>query len=386
MYVHITATYKYKAYALNRNRTAKVRRLMDAACGIYNHVVALQRRYYALYGGYVGLYRMQSHMAKMRGKNKEWMIVGSQSVQQICERVNFGYAKFFRKENRRPPQFRSRKRFRSLTYKDTGWKLNGNELVINSLSLRIPFHLSRPIEGRIQRVCIKRDALGDLWIIVTARTEVNGAEQYAKTGETAGMDFGIRTFLTLHDGTTVQARQPLLDALSELKSRQQTLSRRVKGSGGKAKARADVARMHRKVADQRSEMHWKTADDLVRRYDVICVEDLDIADMLASKDLKTRKAAKAFRRKLLDIGWSDFLSVLEHKCVKHGKKLVKMDRWYASSKTCSSCGHVHKELKLSDTRWTCPVCGEIHDRDLNAAKNIHRVGTSSLASGTVRPA
>jgi putative transposase len=143
------------------------------------------------------------------------------------------------------------------------------------------------------------------------------------------------------------------------------LARCQKGSANRAKAKAKVARAHRKVRNARRDFLHRTSTRLVREHDVIAVEDLNVSGMV-----RNRRLARA----ISDCGWGEFRSMLEYKCERHGRRLIAVDRWYPSSKTCTACGHLVGALSLSARHWTCPSCGTWHDRDVNAAKNILAAG------------
>ncbi len=145
-----------------------------------------------------------------------------------------------------------------------------------------------------------------------------------------------------------------------------------RGSANRAKARAKVARVHRKVRDARRDFLHRASTGLVRDNDVIVIEDLVVKNMV-----RNRKLAKA----ISDCGWGEFRHQLEYKCERAGRELIVVDRWYPSSKTCSACGHLLAELSLSTRHWTCPSCGSRHDRDINAAKNILAAGLAVSACG-----
>lgn len=367
-------SYKYKIYQNKRN--PKSDELFSLACWVYNHCIALHKRYYRLYGKSLNKYQLQKHLAKLKKheKYKPWKKLSSQSIQQIAEKIDEGYKRFFKRQAKRPPTFKGRRRYSSITFKNTGWSLNGNEFVINAISLRLKFSYSRPIRGNIKTITLKKDALGELWLCFSLISE-SQTIVYPKTGQTAGIDFGMKTFLTLSDGNTVKSPQYLFNNLELLRKKSRNLSKKKKGSNNRRKAKLELARLHRKVNNLREEFQWKEAHKLLKSYDTICIEDLNMKAM-----------QMLWGRKIGDLAFSNFVNKLEYLAEKHNKKVVKIDRFFPSSKTCYDCGHVHKELHLKDRSWVCPECGTNHQRDLNAAKNIRKVGTSTFAGEVVRPA
>lgn len=153
---------------------------------------------------------------------------------------------------------------------------------------------------------------------------------------------------------------------------QRRMARKQRGSNNRAKARVKVARAHAKVRDARADFLHKTTTRLVRDHDVIVIEDLNVRGMVRNRHLA---------RAISDCGWGEFRRLLEYKCERFGRRLVVIDRWHPTSKTCSACGHLLAELSLSTRHWTCPSCGIRHDRDINAAKNILAAGRAVSACG-----
>ena len=173
------------------------------------------------------------------------------------------------------------------------------------------------------------------------------------------MDFGLKDFLTLSTGERIDSPQYLKRSLKEMSRLQRSLSRKQRGSNHRRQARRRVAKLHRKIADQRRDFHFKTARHLLDRYDTVAIEDLSLNGM-----------KRLWGRKVSDLSWNGFVQVLEHLACANGKRVVKIDRYYASSKTCHSCGEVNAALSLADRKWLCSACGVEHDRDENAALNI----------------
>lgn len=371
-----TLTYKYKVYKQNRNHEKRLQEWFRTAAWIYNHAIALHKRYYCMYHKSLSMYRLQSHLLKLRKSSySQWKIIGSQSVQQICERINNGYKNFFNRTAKHLPTFKNWRKYRSVTFKQAGYTINGNILTINALKLRLKFHLPRLVDGRIQTLSVKRDAVGDYWIIMSVRRNEESSTSKPMTGKIAGFDFGMKHFLTQDIGTRIESPLTLFNHLDELRRKSRNLSKKKKGSNGRDKARLSLARLHRKISNIREDFQWKTAIRIVSDYDVVCLETLNMKAM-----------QKVWGRKINDLSFTSFVSKLSWLCDKYGKKFVQIGRWEASSKTCSSCGYKAEKMPLNIRKWTCPQCGREHDRDINAAKNILRVGTSTLGRGGVSPA
>jgi len=192
----------------------------------------------------------------------------------------------------------------------------------------------------------------------------------AATGKIVGIDFGLKTFLTLSDGTKIKAPRHYLNSLKELKKLQRKLSKKVETSNKYKKAKRKLAKLHQKVVNSRRDFFHKLANELAKKYQYIVIEDLNLKAM-----------QKLWGRKIIDYAFSEFVSILEYKT-----NLIKIDRYYPSTKTCSVCGYVNENITLKNRDWICPQCKTKHDRDINASINICKVGASTFGTDGVRPA
>lgn len=354
-------TYKYKLY--HTRKTKYLDKMLREASFVWNHGLSLQKRYYSLYGKYISKNTMQKHFAKRIKRN----LLHSQTTQEILERLDTAYLRFFKGKAMRPPKFKKAVDFASIVYKQGGFSLNGNVLTINTIKRKFKFSYSRPYEGRIKRISIKRSKLGEYWLILVTDAE---PKAYGKThdGASVGIDFGLKTYMTLSDGTKVDNPQILKTSLNDIRIKYRNLSKRKKGSHNRERRRKDVCRAFESITNRRNDFQWKLAHDLCRRYDHIFIEDLSLTGM-----------TRLWGRKMSDLAHSEFVSKMEYVAGKYGVTVHKIDRFYPSSKTCQ-CGYTNKGLKLTDRTWACPECGRENDRDLNAAKNILRKGISELWS------
>ncbi|WP_223839478.1 RNA-guided endonuclease InsQ/TnpB family protein [Saccharopolyspora pogona] len=219
-------------------------------------------------------------------------------------------------------------------------------------------------------VVVSRDADGRWY--VTFQVDTADPEPMPETGHAVGVDLGVKDFAVTSDGERIANPKHLERKARNLARYQRQMARKQKGSANRRKAKGKVARAHRKVRNARQDFLHRTSTNLVCGADVIAVEDLSVSNMV-----RNRRLARA----ISDCGWGEFRSQLEYKTSRAGKILVVVDRWYPSTKTCSSCGYVLSGLKLSVRAWTCPGCRTRHDRDINAAKNILAAG-QAVARGT----
>jgi putative transposase len=357
-------SFKFKLYN-NKKKNNKLNRVINICSGIWNFTIDLHKTRYEQGLPYLHKFEVQRLIVgtKKTPEKDYWSLVGSQAAQDIAERIDKAYQRFFSWAKTRkgpkmlPPKFKSARKYKSFTLKQAGWKLDGNRLRIGGVWYR--FFKSREIDGDIKTVTIKRDAVGDLWVIFSC-DNVESEYTTQMSGNTAvGGDFGLKTFLTLSDCTEIKSLEAHKSNITKIKRLSRLHSKKQKGSNNKNKARINLARLHRKVVNHRKDYHWKLARYLVVNYDIVCLEDLNLTGM-----------TRMWGRKMSDIAFGDFVLTLKHVFNKEGKTLLFVDRRYPSTKTCFDCGFINKELTLNDREWTCPECGVYHDRDLNASWNI----------------
>jgi putative transposase len=303
-----------------------------------------------------------------------WNNLGSQAIQDVAQRIDRAYKLFFRSLTRgvrtAPLSFKKVRRYRSFTLKQAGYKLlPDNRITI--MGKEYKYFKSREIGGEVKTLTVKRDALGDFWLCLATDEDIEPIE--ARSGESVGLDFGLKTFLTASDGEKIESPLFMRRASGKIKKLSRKLGKKKRGSKNRDKARLNLARAHRKIANQRKDFHFKVALALAVRYAFVFIGDLNIKAM-----------QRMWGRKISDLGHAQFLNILAWQMYKHGAQGAKIDRFYPSSKTCSSCLYILPELPLSVREWVCPKCNAAHDRDVNAAKNILRAGASALKGEGVR--
>jgi len=369
--------FKFKLYNHKRNR--HLVRQIEIAAGIYNHCIALHKRYYRRYGKYLNLYQLKKHITKLKKRPKytHWNNLGSQAIQDVCIRIDKAYQLFFserKKGNKRinPPTFKKRRKYKSFTLTQAGYKmLNGNYLRIGKHTYR--YFKSRDIEGNIKALTVKRDAVGDLYII--AVTDASSSHKVvSRTGKSVGFDFGLKMFLTASDRTDIESPLFFKRSVNRIKQANRKLSKKKLSSNNRKKARINLAREHRRIANQRNDFHWKLSNHLTDEYDYLFFETLNLKGMQS-----------LWGRKINDLGFYSFLQKVRYCGDKKGKVVHFIDRFFPSSKNCSNCGVIYQGLELRQRQWTCDDCGVTHDRDRNASINIHRAGASALGIDSVRP-
>jgi putative transposase len=232
----------------------------------------------------------------------------------------------------------------------------------------VKFRESRPREGSLLQTTVKKE--GQHWFVcLSCEVEIAARTQPCQEVSVVGIDVGLKQFATLSDGTDIVNPRFLKKQLSKLRIEQRKLRNKQKGSANREKQVAVIAKLHRKVRDARKDCAHKASGTIVKNHDVVIVEDLNIKGMVQNRKLS---------RAISDAGWGMFLDMLRYKLQWAGKKLVSIDRYFASSKTCSCCGAVKESMPLRIRTFECDTCGLVLDRDLNAALNIRRQGMSQL--------
>ena len=292
--------------------------------------------------------------------------VSSVPLQQALRHQHWAFGAFFA-GRARYPRFKSRAGRQSAHYTRSAFSLRGGVLRLAKTAGPLRFAWSWPdIDVTAldpAMVIVAREPDGRWYVTFTA--DADAPKLLPETGRAAGVDLGVTDFAVTSDGRRIaNPRHPQRRARN-LARYQRRLARCRKDSNNRAKAKAKVARAHRKVRDARRDFLHKASTRLVRNNDLIVIEDLAAKNMV-----RNRRLARA----ISDCGWGEFRRQLEYKCGRYGRELVVIDRWYPSSKTCSACGHLLAGLSLSMRHWTCPSCRARHDRDINAAKNILAAG------------
>ncbi|ULG01476.1 transposase [Aeromonas phage phiA019] len=291
--------------------------------------------------------------------------VSSVCLQQSLMNLDNAYQRFFKKQGGFPT-FKKRSNRQSARYVKSAFTFKNGQLKLAKQDKFMKVKFSRPLTGDINSLTVSKDPDGKYYVSFLVKETYQPPNKSAKQ---IAIDLGIKDFATFSDGSKVANPNHLFKSLSKLKGLQRNLSRKKKGSKNRNKARIKLARLHSKIANQRSDFLHKLSTQIVNENQVICVEDLAVKEMLQQNKLIAKLAR--------NLGWRNFLTMLEYKSGWNERQFIKVDRWFASSKTCSACGSINKELKLSQRSWVCS-CGAKHDRDHNAAKNILREGLKDI--------
>ena len=366
-------TYKYKFG--DQSNCIRIGNLLDDMWQVHDYFHRWQDQRYRNGLPYADYSMMSAHLTDLkRTTHPHWNALPSQAIQEELRRIHLAYDRFFKKLGGKPKRKR-RHKFKSITYPGSaGWSLKNNRITLTFRKwnpktckwsfdkVAYTFHKHRQWHGTLSRITIKRDSCGDYWIyIITTYTDFR---PLPATGQSVGADFGMKdAYLTLSTGEKKQHPQPLKSNLNKLRSLNKELSRKVKGSNGWWRCVRHIARLYRKISNQRKDFQWQLASELCKRFDTIAIETLNLAGM-----------KRLWGRKVSDLAFYQFVEILKYKCQKHKRELRQVGRWTATTKPCSDCGFHNENLTLKDRQWTCPECGSHHDRDINAAINILRAG------------
>jgi putative transposase len=373
----------YKAYKYRIYPTEKQKELIEKHFGacrfIYN--LALETKIEAYKKGLsLSRFNLQSQMVELK-EDLPWMYeVNSQSLCNSLLNLDSAYKKFFKGGGF--PRFKA-KHGRQSYQCPQGTKLSNGKLCIVKFQEGVKISLSRTFEGKIKTTTISRTPTGKYYASILVDSAIVIPDK-AKVNNVIGLDLGLNHFLITSEGEKIDNPRHLRAAMDRLKVLQRRLSRKKKGSQNRKKAIHRLAVQHERVTNKRLDFLHKVSTKLVRdnQTDTICMENLAVKNMIKNHNL-----AQA----ISDVSWGKFLDLVKYKCDWYGKNLILIDRFYPSSKTCSDCGVINNDLKLSDRTWVCE-CGSVHDRDINAAKNIRNSGVdctvepveSSAVAGTMK--
>lgn len=364
--------YRYRLL-LTPEQEAAFARWAGARRFVYNHALARRIAHYKATGKSLTVAQLCAELTLLkRQPQTAWLReCNAQSLQQAIRDLDKAFAAFFAKRSRFP-KFRSKKRERPSFRLPAEVRLEGQRLYVPKLGL-VRLVLHRPVAGTVKSATFTRDATGAWYVSLVTHFELPDVAAPPPAPErVVGVDLGLHDLAVLSTGTRIPAPKHYRRAECKLRRLQRHLSRCEKGSKGREKARKALARQHLKVANQRRDYLHKLTTALVRQYDAIAVEELNVTGLTKTK----------LGKSVHDAGWSQLRFMLSYKARWAGKHLVSVGRFFPSSRLCRACGAVNGELTLAKRVWTC-ACGVSHDRDVNAARNIRDQGLRRLlADGT----
>ena len=289
--------------------------------------------------------------------------VSSVVLQQSLRNLDTAFTNFFEKRAQYP-KFKSRRDRQSARYATNAFTFRDGQITLAKQSTTLEIVWSRPLpdDAKILNLTVSRDTSERYFVSILVETDV---QPLRRAKAEVGIDVGIKTLATTSDGEKLENPRPLVKREQRLKRLQRRLSRKARGSNNRRKARLKVARLHAKISDVRRDRLQKFTTKIIRENQAIFVEGLNVAGMVQNHNLA---------KHIVDAAFGEIFRELEYKAKWYGRTYLPLDRFFPSSKLCSSCGHLLDELPLSVREWDCPACGAHHDRDINAAINIKLVG------------
>lgn len=347
------------------NRMAGARRF------VWNWALARWKETYAATGKSISMKALSAELTLLKTKTETaWLKeCHAQALQQVLADLQRAFTNFFERRARYP-RFKSRKRDPGRFRCPQDVKIRDGKVFIPKIGW-VRIRQSRDVEGSTKSATFAREADGHWYVSIVAEFEMPDVAITIDPAKAIGIDLGLKDFIVPSDGSKpTPAPKFYRKAQAKIRRAQKAVSRRKLGSKRRDKAKKRLALAHRKARDQRNDFLHKLSADLVRRHEAICIEDLNV------KGLARTKLAKSFN----DAAMGEFARQLEYKCLWNRRVLVKIDRFFPSTKMCRRCGVLNDRLTLEDRAWDCD-CGAHHDRDLNAARNILGEGLRMLAVG-----
>jgi putative transposase len=303
-----------------------------------------------------------------RSEETAWLRdVNSQSLQTALRHLDFAFVNFFQ-GRAEFPSFKSKMGKNSFTVPQFV-QVGEERLYFPKFKEGIRLKVHRKMEGVVKHCVVSKAPTGKYFVSIVCEVSYTPKKS---TGKSCGLDLGLSDFAVISNGERFEDHRHLKKYQRALAAAQKHMGKKVKGSNNQNKQRLKLVRIYEKVRHTMWDYLHKVSTQITNAYDEICVEDLNVKGLM-----RNRRLAKH----IAEVGWGTFMRLLEYKAQWNDKHVVKINRFYPSSKTCHLCGYIHQDLKLSERTWTCPN-GHTLDRDENAAKNILREGLALLSSGT----
>ena len=372
----IKRAYRFRCYPTPEQEVI-LARTFGCARFAYNHMLRLRTDAWMQRQERVGYHESSAVLTALKKQSEyAWLNeVSSVPVQQALRHLQTAFANFFAKRARYP-QFKRKDEKQSAEYTTSAFKWDGQLLKLAKMSEPLNIRWSRqiPKAAKVTTVTVSKDTAGRYFVSLLCDDAVSAK---VRTTGKIGIDLGLTHFAILSTGEKVASPNTFRKNETKLAKLQRRLARKQKGSNRRGRAKLKVARLHARIADSRRDFLHKLSTRLINENQVIAIESLAVSNMQKNRCLS---------KSISDASWSEFVRQLEYKALWHGRELIGTDRWYPSSKRCSDCGHILPKMPLSMREWTCPECGTIHDRDINAARNVLAAGLAVSAHGeTVSP-
>lgn len=369
--MNIKRAYRFRFYPTPEQKLI-LARTFGCARFAYNQMLRLRTDAWMQRQERVGYHETSAALTALKKTPEHaWLNeVSSVPVQQALRHLQTAFTNFFAKRARYP-QFKRKDGPQSAEYTTSAFKWDGKSLKLAKMDAPLTIRWSRtiPKAAKITTVTVSVDTAGRYYVSLLCDDAV--AAKAAVHGK-VGIDLGLSHFAILSTGEKVAAPNTFRKNEAQLAKLQRQMAKKTKGSNRRKKAKLRVAKLHAKIADSRRDFLHKLSTRLINENQVIAVESLSVSNMQKNRCLS---------KSIADASWSEFLRQLEYKAKWYGRELIGIDRWYPSSKRCSDCGYTVPKMPLNVRQWACPECGSVHDRDVNAARNVLAAGLAVSARG-----
>ncbi len=363
--------YKFRLYP-DKEQQILLEKHFGSCRFVWNYFLDLRNTQYVETGKGMSYKSMQSLLPSLKKENEWLKDINAQSLQVVLQNLDTAFSRFFR-NIAGYPTFKKKKTGGSFTVPQH-FTVNDNHLAIPKFKNPLRLFMHRNIEGEMRSLTISKTPSGKYYASILAETGIKIPEPVKiEAGTSTGIDVGITAFLTTSDGMQIHNPKNLKKSEKKLAILQKRLSRKQKGSKNRNKAGVKVAKAQEHIANQRMDFHNKVSDAMLKAYDTVITEDLNVSGMMKNHHLA---------RSIADAGWSSFVTMLKTKALSRGKNIIEIGRFDPSSRMCSNCGNIKHDLKLSDRTYNCDICGLSIDRDLNAAINIKKFGLIQIGIPT----
>ena len=338
---------------------------------IYNKFLELRQKEFIENKVNLDYYKCSALVTKMKKEpNLIWLNeINSQTIQSSIKDLQGAYDKFFKKLTKFP-KFKSKRDSKQSFNVPQSFKINWQNKTIKIPKFKQSFKFKGTYSGtllKVNSVTISKDAVGNYFASIQGMFEI---PQKDSTGEIIGVDLGIKSLLVTSNGDEIKNERFLKQHLKKLKFKQRSYSKKKKDTSSQNAARIILAKQHQKVVNRRNNYLHQISSKLINDNQVIVLEDLAVKNMIKNHCLA---------QSISDVSWGKLVSMITYKAAWHGRQVIKVDRWFPSSKMCSSCNNIVVSMPLNVREWTCSACHTHHDRDVNAAKNILRQGLNLMS-------
>lgn len=357
-------SFKYRFYP-TKEQVEFLEKTFGSCRFVWNQILDWRSKEYSLNGNKINYNKSSAKFTEIRRDTSWLQEVSYDAVQQALRNQDKAFSNFFAKRAEYP-KFKKKFSKQSFRLMKHAFSIKDNQVFIAKCKIPLNIKWSQPLKGRSYSVTISKDTANRYFISFNCEIEI---QELPKLNNSIGIDLGLTNFATTSTGEKIKPLKSLIKYQKLLAKLQKQHAKKQKGSKNREKSRLKIAKVHNKIADSRKDFLQKLSTKLIRENQTICLEDLNVNNMM-----KNHKLAKG----ISDASWSKFTTMLTYKAEWYGRTISQISPWFPSSKLCSNCGFRLNKLPLNIRNWQCPECNCIHDRDINAAKNINTAGLAEI--------